>query len=478
MNRYEQLKQENVKRQRKMGITGDTPQLMSRPRRTFGYPVAVLALAALVLAAAAAGYFGWQRFWRGNADAGLEQAAERYKHAVGLVVIEPKEGGGQPKPAATAWAIGPKRFATCAHVVEKVSEVMGQGGRVYIALNGLPDRRLYVCQTAIHDRYGRVLGAGAKDIGYAFDVALLEVDGGVKVWFPVADGREIARIKPGYRVALLGYPMERLVQGGVDARNPVAVMQSGIVTAVSDFGLADAGVEGNLLIRHNLGMTGGCSGSPLFNPRGEVVGIANAGNMTKQMTGLDAKGNPVVARAPSAAMVNFAQRVDTLDGVVWKEGRKDATSDITAAAAKLGTAGNSHRENQPPLAAEAEALDRAELALRQGLGSDIVAISRSKDATNTYLIVQFAAPPEDTSSSPAKPPPDVEVAAAMSATKSAPSALDRELAKPKPPEITEWYTEKLQKVGEVVENFPVRIEPVKNPSGKVDGAIIKYKWGL
>jgi len=334
MSRFDELRARHERRSRQVGMPVESPRADSGvapsaavpPPHGPGRGLHLLILAGFLLAGA---FLGW-RYWPGNADAGLARAAETYKHAVGLLVIEPKGStDGSVHPLATAWAVGSNRFASCAHVVEKVLAALGEGGRVYVAINGLQDRRLYVRRAAVHGRYGTVAESGTNDVGFAYDVGLIDVDGAAACWFPVADGGEIARLRPGYRVASLGYPMERLVRGGVDPKSPVAVMQSGIITAVSDFSLAEAGVDANLLIRHNLGSAGGSSGSPLFNPRGEVVGIVNAGNMIMQMTGLDAGGKPVLARAPSAAMVNFAQRIDILEGVAWSSGR-DRSSRVAA----------------------------------------------------------------------------------------------------------------------------------------------------
>ncbi|MEY3775517.1 MAG: hypothetical protein RLZZ129_2297, partial [Verrucomicrobiota bacterium] len=58
-------------------------------------------------------------------------------------------------------------------------------------------------------------------------------------------------------------------------------------------------------------------GSPMFNTRGEVVTILNAGNIIGT---INRDGN--VVRAPSAVMVNCAQRVDLLRDI-WPEYPKD-----------------------------------------------------------------------------------------------------------------------------------------------------------
>jgi hypothetical protein len=65
-----------------------------------------------------------------------------------------------------------------------------------------------------------------------------------------------------------------------------------------------------------MGSAGGASGSPIFNSRGEVVAILSAGNIIGQVSVNAGKIN--VIRAPSAAMVNYAQRVDILADI-WPD---------------------------------------------------------------------------------------------------------------------------------------------------------------
>jgi len=315
MNRYETLRKDHDRKRRRLKMREDdevspaqVPGKGARGRRWVAGALVALALVAVVV---------WAASMRSrDGDAGLARSAERYRHAVGLIVVDPDRATGVPgHPLATAWALSATEFVSCAHVIEEVIEAMDRGLRVYVAINGQKDQRLYVRRARIHRRYGQSFSLEADEEGLAYDVGLMEMEDRSAVWFPVASAGELARLRPGYRVASLGYPMERLFRGGVDPLNPVAVMQSGIITAVSDFALVDAGTAGNLLIRHNLGSTGGSSGSPLFNTRGQVVGIVNAGHINLQFMGIDEKGYPIIDRTPSAVMINFAQRVDLLDGV-------------------------------------------------------------------------------------------------------------------------------------------------------------------
>jgi hypothetical protein len=118
----------------------------------------------------------------------------------------------------------------------------------------------------------------------------------------------LRNLDSGYRVAYLGFPMEGMNGGGVDPENPVANMQSGIITSTSDYWLSKVPFEQSLLLSHNLAAAGGSSGSPIFNARGEVVGVLSAGNINLQFD----KESGLPTRTPSAVLINFAQRIDIL----------------------------------------------------------------------------------------------------------------------------------------------------------------------
>jgi len=261
----------------------------------------------------------------GDADSRLAEAAKRYEQAVALVVVDKPTGENtvQQIPFATAWAVRPGVFASNAHVTQRAKRLLSDGYRVYLVVNRRPELKIPVYDAISHHRFGNVACADrqAACVPFAYDVGVLLAAGETPESFPIANKGELAAIGAGYRVAYLGFPMEQLVHGGVDCSSPVANMQSGIITAVSDFSQGEGGPEGNVLIRHNLGTTGGASGSPLFNENGEVVAIVNAMNVIRQGASGASEGNPI--RAPSAAMINFAQRVDLLTEVETQAGEND-----------------------------------------------------------------------------------------------------------------------------------------------------------
>lgn len=303
-----------------------------------------------------------------DTDTKIYNRAKEYESAVGIVV---RKGMGN----GTAWAVGPRMFATNAHVAEPVGYALEQGASVYIAINKNPDLRYKVLSVKIHPSYYSIakrregipppanIDGKPEDIS-GHDVALMFVDADPPVKFKLADESKLRSLDSGHRIAFLGFPTENLIGDNVDIHHPAATMQSGIITSVSDFWMARVAYKDNKLIRHNMGATGGASGSPLFDADGDVIGVLCAGNITSALSpdffgrvrnavsaaqaeiiaeaesalsrpGISEQdrqaiinranealrrlpGVPIqipvadVIRAPSAAMVNFGQRIDML----------------------------------------------------------------------------------------------------------------------------------------------------------------------
>ncbi len=252
----------------------------------------------------------------GNTDTMLADTAQRYAEAVGVVVAAIPGYG--PLPIGTAWAFEDRLFATNAHVVGGMRDVMETipQATFYVAINRRPDLRLKVTGISTHPEYGkqevRFDGRAAHS---GFDLAVLRTQQAAPVFFQLADEQRLHNLRSGDAVGYLGFPMESLSGDNVDATMPIATMQTGIVSAVSDYFMADSGYANNRLIRHNLPSAGGASGSPIFTPDGVVVAILWGGNMNMDVSANLSSGEVEVKRQPSAAMVNFAERIDGLSGV-------------------------------------------------------------------------------------------------------------------------------------------------------------------
>ncbi len=287
-----------------------------------------------------------------ESSAMLAQSAEKYKGAVGVVTgyVELLNGTKFVDPIGTAWAFDENKFATNAHVAlampktikgiitrlvnslmmeaaeangcknlpefqskigpeqyqklraAKAKEI-GENIRnigVTIIMNGTYRKVFAVTHVQVHTGYG-VAGSSFDP-----DMAVLTVQGRQPVYFKLAPQGKLQSLKPGEPVALLGFPMENLVNDNLNQDTPVATMQTGIVVAVSDFDMKNAGAEGNLMIRHNLPTAGGASGSPIFNRSGEVIALHYGGNYI-----FDEEHG----RIPVSAQVNRAVRIDLLSGM-------------------------------------------------------------------------------------------------------------------------------------------------------------------
>lgn len=247
-----------------------------------------------------------------DADTMLADAAETYKHAVGVVVcVLPKVGA---KPLGTAWAFGPTLFATNAHVVELMEKIAAKvpGAPFFVAINQRPDRRLRIVASRKHPRYspGSVRFDGQTALA-TFDMAVLRTSEPAPAHFPLASRNQLQALRSGSRIAFLGFPMESLENDNIDVQNPIATMQSGIVTSLSDSFLSDSGFEGNRLVRHNLPAVGGASGSAIFTPDGVVVAILWGVSFEPSVTPTES-GGLTQRRSANAALINFAERIDGL----------------------------------------------------------------------------------------------------------------------------------------------------------------------
>jgi hypothetical protein len=148
-----------------------------------------------------------------------------------------------------------------------------------------------------------------RPAGAACDVAVLEVEDPEELAdpLPIAGEESLHALDAGDVVGLLGYPTEEMSLGGVNLAHPRPTTQIAHVTAVTNFFLAAAAPEDRLLVQHSLPVTGGASGSPILDENGDVIAVLSAGNMEL---------SPLGSRAPSAVLVNFAQRADLVLEIV------------------------------------------------------------------------------------------------------------------------------------------------------------------
>ena len=248
---------------------------------------------------------------RKDTDWQMASVAAKYENTVGVVILAGQRNGQAfSTPVATAWAVGERVFVSNGHVAQPVAQALSNGLAVFIVLNKNPEKKFRVTEAIVHPRYNEKLLSieGKHPAVPIYDLGLLRVDAPVPNRLRVAPEGELRKLDSGYRVAYLGFPMENLAGQGVDAHNPVANMQSGIITSTTDWWLAKAPYEKSLLLAHNLAAAGGSSGSPIFNAAGEVVGVLSAGNIALQFNPQTGQ----LSRTPSTVLINYAQRIDLL----------------------------------------------------------------------------------------------------------------------------------------------------------------------
>jgi hypothetical protein len=235
------------------------------------------------------------------------------------LVLSKAEGVGE-SALGTAWVVGKDLLATNAHVAEVLDELAEEGeGRVLVVrASRAPHPEFRVTSVDIHpgyqafedvwDDYAPTLiddrgQVREMDFVPGYDVALMHVDAGDDLGAPlrIADDARLAELDPGDPLAFVGFPTENLIDSDLTEPNPTSQVAN--VVAWATFMRTKPVAEEGQLLEHSLPVTGGASGSPIINERGDVVAILSAQNAVM---------SPFAGRTPSAALVNYGQRVDVL----------------------------------------------------------------------------------------------------------------------------------------------------------------------
>lgn len=266
------------------------------------------------------------------AEAKVSQLAEKQipteaqKALRAAVYLVAKIEGDNTIGQATAWAFEPAKLATNAHVTEAI-----KGHEDDFVLIGPNGDKIKIAKVESHPGYatfkdykqtlGRQTGDTFKplDVINEYDVGIITPaeplpagpDGKVAVLERAAQNY-VEGLEPGAAVASVGFPIEGMAASSVVTEAPGA-LRFGNISALTDVFMCKAEPEDLLLIQHSVPVTGGVSGSPLIDSSGMVIGIVNGGNTA---TVLKAAGEDEKVRIPSAALINFAQRVDLLEDML------------------------------------------------------------------------------------------------------------------------------------------------------------------
>jgi S1-C subfamily serine protease len=219
---------------------------------------------------------------------------------------------------ATAWVVAPGLLVTNAHVAEDILEELSQHANVHFVIRSsvAPYAVHRISAVSVHPGYEAFREAWSDysprlqnpsgeyspfDVPGAYDLALLRVAGDVSLEPPLklADENTLYALRPGDAIAFVGFPAEQLLD--VDPSRPNPRIQTGTIVSLTTFTRTAAAPADAQLVEDSLPATGGASGSPIVNSRGEVIAVLNGGNILSDQHG---------GRMPNAAQVNFAQRID------------------------------------------------------------------------------------------------------------------------------------------------------------------------
>ncbi|MEZ5829189.1 MAG: serine protease [Hyphomicrobiales bacterium] len=255
----------------------------------------------------------------------FSEATLQMLEAAVYAVVKTEDGVEESK--GTAWAFAPHALATNAHVTEAIKghedefTLKGSDGKTYTIKNVISHPG-YLAFKSFKTKLGTTRWGEFTplDLINEYDVGIIEIEETetLPVLLKFASEEELEKLTPGTPVASIGFPVEGLAGGDTAASAP-GTLHFGHISSLTDVFMVRAEPEHRLLIQHSVPVTGGASGSPLIDTSGKVIGLVNGGNTTVFKDTEDSVGAKV--RLPSAALINFAQRVDLLEDL--KDGKAD-----------------------------------------------------------------------------------------------------------------------------------------------------------
>jgi S1-C subfamily serine protease len=353
----------------------------------------------------------------GLTDDAFTSLATMQRKVVYQVAIRLKTG--EIKDQATAFAILDRQsrpiLVTNGHVAE-LADLAKQNGVELIAVSAGGETIVKIAGAKTHPGYTEFEKFAAsyakladKDLARpmrfapAYDVAFLipEDPSAIRFTAELAPQSVLDTLEAGQTVTYAGFPSEELI--GTDATKPEPTAQRGTITAMTGYLMARRAGEPNYLIQSSLPMAGGASGSPIFDVKGRVVGVANAGNV-------NVLAIPLIGmrRMPSAALINYGQRADLIAqllddraGETWVEDLRSHLSAFQASLMKSAADDLLYREadwKQMPEASGATLI--AEATAQEMNGSITLKASQQPAANFDFKVrpgrkyVLFAATPD------------------------------------------------------------------------------------
>ena len=194
----------------------------------------------------------------------------------------------------TGFAVTPRAICTNVHVVIAMQEIVDglPAGftPVFVAIpagaRGWDGSALMTydsgdIQATYRDRILTFWHPEYDETAFSPDVAVVFTSSDMPSFCRLVSSLNSMELEVGDEIGTMGYPGEMSSNYNPDSR-PIPTSKTGSISALrpySDVTFSEDlwGFIANKVIQHDFDTTGGTSGSPIFNMRGEVVGIHNAG---------------------------------------------------------------------------------------------------------------------------------------------------------------------------------------------------------
>jgi S1-C subfamily serine protease len=166
----------------------------------------------------------------------------------------------------TAFAVKARLLATNAHCVKALERFQAAGMKGFVVLNRQPQSRFQILKATAHPSYHAPFGGTISP-----DVGLIKIDRDAPALVKIAPTDDLLKLDTGDVMYTFGFP-GRLAK----VASPAATLVQGVVGRVTRLNGNLGSPSQHHLIQHSAFTSGGTSGSPIFNPKGEVIAV-NAG---------------------------------------------------------------------------------------------------------------------------------------------------------------------------------------------------------
>jgi V8-like Glu-specific endopeptidase len=211
--------------------------------------------------------------------------------------------GSQESAFCTGFAVRSNLLATNAHCVHGAQPLIQKGATIVAVLNGSGRSRYRVTQMRAHPGYRQ--GVPGSDVG------LMRIDGALPRTVRLASVQELRGVSQGQTMYTLGFPGSL-----AKPQSPEATITQGIISRMMTPAQNPGNFEAAHVLQHTAYVTGGTSGSPIFDTGGTVIGINAGGLKTKQDVFLGGDKTRPVSMVFAAPGYNFGMRIDLLNDIL------------------------------------------------------------------------------------------------------------------------------------------------------------------